>query len=36
MGALKRFLLDGGQVGLPLSEVSDESLAHFIACAIRA
>lgn len=35
MGAFKRFLLDGGQIGLPLSEVADESLAYFLACAIK-
>lgn len=35
MGALEKFFRDGGQSGLPLSEVADESLAYFLACAIK-
>lgn len=35
MGALEKFFRDGGRSGLPLSEVSDESLAFFLACALK-
>jgi hypothetical protein len=33
-GAVRRFLLNGGQFGLPLSECADESVAFYLACAL--
>jgi hypothetical protein len=35
MGAVRRFLLNGGQFGFPLSECSDHSIAFYLTCAMQ-